>query len=203
MGDDAVVAQDGNRNRIGGGPIAIALAVAILICAVPLAYRISQCEQFDSGFSLERLFSFKCERSADSGRERPDTRQDGTTGSTDTAAAEQADAPRADAELHSTALTGHVYYEESGQKAVGDDAAYVIPGTSRAPPYEEIRQGTVLKTVRTSVVRSGPAGGDEQIAEIGGGRCVKILQRPNRPVPDLQAADSGGWLLVQVIRCPP
>jgi hypothetical protein len=185
------VAEDRNHGRLAGGPIATAIAVAILICAVPLAYRILQCEQFDSGFSLERWFSFKCERAV--GPIEPEK----PVSPPDTGNAPAGPAPSPE----STVLTGYVYYEEKGRRPTGRNGVYLQRGTSSSPTYETIEQGAVLKTVRSSTVRVAPGGSEEPIGTISGGECVKVLQPPSRPTQGLRQADSGGWLMVQAVSC--
>lgn len=51
--------EDASRNRIGR-PITYALAAAIVMCAVPLSYRVAFCPNFTGYFSLDKLFSFSC-----------------------------------------------------------------------------------------------------------------------------------------------
>lgn len=194
------MAPDGNQNRnqrgLAGGPIALAIAAAILICAVPLAYRILQCELFDSGFSLDRFFSFRCERAVKS--------PDGETPArppTDGAAADQRVSPPEDSE-EPTALTGYVYYEEKGRRPTEKDGVYLLLGRSGSPTYQSISKGAILKTISTSDVRAGPSTTENIIDSVVGGRCVEVLDSPAHPVTGLKEADSGGWLRVKATSCP-
>lgn len=97
-------------------------------------------------------------------------------------------------------LSGYVYYEELNGRAT-DDGVFVLRGTSEAPPYSTIRQGTILEAVSTARVRAGPTMSDRIVGEIDGQHCVVVLSPPTLPQPALETATSGGRLSVRGASC--
>jgi hypothetical protein len=164
-------------------PVAIALAVAITICAIPLAYRIFNCQSFDAGFSLQQLFSFKC-----SAAPLSPTVTEGV--SSEALAAQPLAWPK-----------GYISYRVNG--GIARPSASVTPASGgRAPMFADVPTGLVLQATAEKVVRTRPYATSAS-TKVAGGRCFRVIDGDRIADETPTAHMSGGWLPVQVLdACP-
>ncbi len=189
--DRANVSGSGRDHGVWGSPqlrpIGFALAAAIVICAVAMAYRISLCSQFDGSFSLEKLFSFKCELTPRASSTQP-------TVATSQSIPRPIVSRAALAAPTLTGLKGYVSYRvdsgiprESGSLRLRDE--------NYALPFAEVAAGTLLVATRPKHVRQRPfEQSDGRL--MNEGQCFRVIlgAKIQDEVPTDES--SGGWLPV-------
>lgn len=178
--------------RSGGGspwdsrnlaPVALALAAAIVICAVPLSYRILQCPSFESGFSLEQLFSFSC-------RPRADTVEPTGGGLSKLALAAPTLAPP----------KGYVAYRVDN--GVARTSGSITPyGDAIAPSFHDVEEGLLLVSTNEKRLRQRPF--SQSTSRVyPSGQCFKVIDGARIEDEPREGGRSGGWLPVEVTTCP-
>lgn len=178
-------------------PIALALAAGIFICAVPAAYRISKCEDFSAGFSLQQLFSFKCEGSKPK-EQQPKAPQSAT------AEEDSYSGVSARAMLAPTLAlpTGYVSYRvfssglprKSGRLTPADD--------NDAPAFSEVQTGLVLRATADKEIHTRPFEDADRTTE-SRGQCFTVIEGTRITDEPATSTRSGGWLPVELSPCEP
>jgi len=163
-------------------PVGYALAAAIVICAIPLAYRITNCASFDSGFSLEKLFSFKCDAKSEGQPHTPDV-------SRTALAAQTLTVPR-----------GYVAYRV--ENGIARASGSLRPADGRlAPAFAEVKEGLVLVATQQKQLRERPfsASPSHLYPE---GQCFEVIRGDSIQDELPEDGRSGGWLPVELATCP-
>lgn len=109
-------------------------------------------------------------------------------------------APTAEAG-QSGAAVGYVYYEED-HGSLTQDGVFGPPDGARAIPYQGLREGMVLKSVKAAQLRGSDRPNSLSLLTLPINQCVQVLAPPAAPRPNLTAATSGGRIKVRAVSCP-
>lgn len=186
--------DEGDRKAGGADvqrPVFLALAAAILICALPLAYRIVGCDGFEAGLSLQQLFSFKCQPAA------------GGKASAKPVVETGADAPSREALAAATLDDPEGYASYRVEGGVARPSASLSPANGRrAPAFADAGPGLVLVATQRKNLRRRPFG-----ASVGtlreSGTCFEVIDGDRVADEPATSNRSGGWLPVRALdACP-